>query len=244
MSATNINLLQLPYTMPGKLYGVGVGPGDPELLTLRALRVLEEVDTLIAPDSGRHGIALEIVRKATRREHRVLRLSFPMTKEREVLEEAWRRATEQVYRALSRGDAAFITLGDPMFYSTFSYVLEGIRERYPEVEVEVVPGVSSLSACAASLGVPLVSGGERLAVVPAAYGIEELESLARSFDTVVLMKVSRRFDEIAEKIARAGLEHKATVAVRCGSRGFTSGSLREVGEVEYLSMIILRGLRE
>jgi len=221
-----------------------VGPGDPELVTLKAMRVLDSVDVLIAPDSGRHGIALDIVRQVSSRRHRVLRLSFPMTKKREVLEEAWRNACDRVYEVLSRGDAAFVTLGDPLFYSTFIYVMQGLMEHHPDVEIEVVPGVTSLTACAAGLRQPLVKGGEKLAVVPAAYGIEELESLAEKFETVVLMKVSRRYSEIARRIEEAGLGEHAVVAVRCGSSGFAYGGLRDFsGEVDYLSMIILRGLR-
>ena len=211
-----------------KVYFVGAGPGDPELLTVRARKLLEAADVVVYAGSL---VSEEVVRLARGAE---VYNSFGMK-----LEELVHLMAENARRGRL---VVRLHSGDPSIYGALA---EQARElRRLGIEVEVVPGVSSLSACAASLGVPLVSGGERLAVVPAAYGVEELESLVRSFDTVVLMKVSRRFEEIAEKIARAGLEHKATVAVRCGSRGFTSGSLREVGEVEYLSMIILRGLRE
>ncbi|NOZ58264.1 MAG: precorrin-2 C(20)-methyltransferase [Euryarchaeota archaeon] len=232
--------------MTGKLYGVGVGPGDPELLTLKARRVLESVDVLCAPDSGRAGKALEIVRRAVKREFRLLRPRFPMTRRREVLERAWREASEAIYAELERGeDVAFVTLGDPTFYSTFAYVMQRLRAAHPEVEVEIVPGVTSLSACAASLGEPLVSGGERLAVVPAAYGLERLEQLAENFDTIVLMKVSRSFDAIAERIERLGLSERAVFAARCGSDAFFSSDLASLRrkEVDYLSMILIRGLR-
>ncbi len=232
--------------MTGKLYGVGVGPGDPELMTIKARRVLESVDVVCAPDSGREGRALEIVKKAVDRDFNVLRPHFPMTKKREVLEKAWGEAAEAIYSELKKDkDVAFVTLGDPTFYSTFAYVMERIKAAHPEVEIEVVPGVTSVTACAASLGIPLVSGGESLAVVPAAYGIDNLELLAQNFDTVVLMKVSRSFDAIAERIERAGLSGRAVFVARCGSEAFFSSDLESLKgrEVDYLSMILLRGLR-
>lgn len=232
--------------MAGKLYGVGVGPGDPELMTIKARRVLERVGAVCAPDSGRGGRALEIVKKAVKRDFRVLRPHFPMTKKREILEKAWQEASDAIYAELAKGeDVAFVTIGDPVFYSTFAYVMERIKAAHPEVEVEVVPGVTSLTACAANLGVALVSGGERLAVVPAAYGLENLELLAENFDTLVLMKVSRSFDAIAERIARAGLSENAVFVAQCGSRAFFSSDLESLKgrEVDYLSMILLRGLR-
>ncbi len=232
--------------MTGRLYGVGVGPGDPELMTLKARNVLERVSVLCAPDSGRGGKALEIVKKAVDREFKVLRPHFPMTKKREVLEKAWQRASEAIYEELQKGeDVAFVTIGDPTFYSTFAYVMERIKAAHPEVEIEVVPGVTSVTACAANLGIPLVSGGESLAVVPAAYGIDNLELLAQNFDTVVLMKVSRSFDSIAEKIESAGLGEKAVFVARCGSEAFFSSDLESLKgrKVDYLSMILLRGLR-
>jgi precorrin-2/cobalt-factor-2 C20-methyltransferase len=233
--------------MTGKLYGVGVGPGDPELMTIKAKNVLERVNVLCAPDSGRGGKALEIVKKAVDREFKVLRPHFPMTKKREVLEKAWQEASEAIYKELQKGeDVAFVTIGDPTFYSTFAYVMERIKAAHPEVEIEVVPGITSITACAANLGVALVSGSERLAVVPAAYGLENLELLAQNFDTLVLMKVSRSFDAIAEKISRAGLSSNAVFVAQCGSEAFFSSDLESLKgkEVDYLSMILLRGLRK
>ncbi len=232
--------------MTGKLYGVGVGPGDPELMTLKAVKVLKRVSVLCAPDSGRESRALEVVRRAVKREFRLLRPHFPMTKKREVLEKAWQRASEAIYRELRKGeDVAFVTIGDPTFYSTFTYVMERIKSAHPEVEIEVVPGVTSVTACAANLGIPLVSGGESLAVVPAAYGTDNLELLARNFDTVVLMKVSRSFDSILERLRQTGLDKRAVFAAKCGTPAFTSGEPQSLRgrKVDYLSMILLRRLR-
>ncbi len=225
-----------------KLYGIGVGPGDPELMTLKAVKVLEKVDTLFAPNSGAGaGIALDIVKKAVDKDFNVVELYFPMTKDKKRLEEHWDRASKVVEDALKEsGEGAFITIGDPLFYSTFSYLM--MRVVRQGIEVEIIPGVTSISACSASSRIPLVAGNEKLAVIPAAYGLKNLEHIAEEFDTVVLMKVSRSYTKIVNKIKELGLEDRAIFVSRCGSSAFRAEKLDDMLEedIDYLSMIIIR----
>ena len=141
----------------GCLYGVGVGPGDPELLTRKALRILQQVPVICTPQSetSNESYALEIVSEfLDRAKQEILRLTFP-TDDAEGAAGVWRRGAEIIAEKLLAGqDVAFITEGDPMLYSTFAYVLEGITSAHPSISVEIVPGVSSVMAAAASAAIP------------------------------------------------------------------------------------------
>ena len=154
----------------GRLYGVGVGPGDPELLTLKAHRILQQVPIICVPqaETSTESYALSIVQDILDLDNQeILRISFP-TDDEEGAGDVWRSAAETIFERLKSGtNVAFITEGDPMLYSTFSYVLESIRANHPETPVEIVPGVSSVMAAAASALAPLVTHGQRLAILPA-----------------------------------------------------------------------------
>ena len=178
----------------GIFYGVGVGPGDPELLTLKALRILQQVPVLCVPKSREEGesYAMGIVSHLVdSRQQRVIELLFPMTKDRMRLAEYWNRSLGQIIDPLRKGeDVAFVTEGDPTIYSTFQHLYRLIKDRHPEIPTEIVPGISSINGSAAAAGLPLVDGAERLAVLPATYEGERLEEVLRQFDTVVLLKVT------------------------------------------------------
>lgn len=229
------------------LYGVGVGPGDAELVTEKALRVLNSVDIIVAPKSkgARESIALSVVKGKLGKEVRIVELEFPMTKDPGVLERAWEDAVESIHELVADGnDVAFPTIGDPLFYSTFIHVMKGMQRRHPEVEVRAIPGVTSLSACAVDLGAPLGEGNERIAILPATYGLSDIREIAGIVDTIVLMKVSRHYEEIVEELEGAGLKDKSVLVTRCGTEEYSSSPLDATpgGEVDYFSMIIIRGV--
>ncbi len=146
----------------GTLYGIGVGPGDPELITLKALKVLQRVPHIFASCSPKntYSLALDIVRchlNGAGIEH----LPFPMTKDPEVLQEAWEGNARRVLEVLDTGsDAAFVTLGDPLTYSTFGYLLKTLKRLRPSVRVVTIPGITSYSAAAALTHIPLAEGEE------------------------------------------------------------------------------------
>lgn len=227
----------------GKFYGVGVGPGDPKLLTLKAKEVLEEVDAVFVPISkeGRRCIALETVEPFIR-DKETIDLLFPMHKDSKTLRPYWEKAGSEICRKLKEGkDAAFITIGDPTFYSTYTCVMEIIEKECPDIEIETVPGVPSFLACSAELNLPLVERDEKLAVLPAEYGLEKLEGLAEIFDTLVLMKVSRSFKDIAERLEELGLKDNAILVTKCGTSDFLSLTLSDAEEkVDFQSMIIIK----
>ena len=233
-------------TGPGRLYGVGVGPGDPELLTLKAQRVLAQVPIVCVPQSetSQESFAYTIARQFidTNRQ-RVLRITFP-TDDAEGAAQVWRSAAEQLAQELLQGqDVAFITEGDPMLYSTFSYVLESIRADHPEIPVEIVPGVSSVMAAAARAGIPLVTHGQRLAILPAVYGIDDLREAIANYDTIVLMKVNKVLLDALVNLERLGLAGKAVYVRRATTeQEQVVTDLQQLSEkdLDYFSLLIIR----
>ena len=229
------------------LYAVGVGPGDPELLTRKAERILRSVDIICAPTGAAEAgsYALSIVEEfLDRSRQEVLVQLFPMQKDQQGLGPFWEEAADQVAKLVAQGkDVAFITIGDPFLYSTYLYIHRILQAKYPEVAIEVIPGVSSILASSAASGIPLGLGGERIAILPAVYENDELKRTLEGFDTVVLMKVSRVFDRVYAVLKELGREKVGVFVRRVGSLEeevrFDLESL--VGkELDYLSMLIVR----
>ena len=233
-------------TRYGCLYGVGVGPGDPELVTLKAMRVLQEVPIICVPqaETSQDSYALEIVRAYLDQDKQeILRLTFP-TDDAEAAGEVWRGAADQIGERLSRSqDVAFITEGDPMLYSTFSYVLDAVCQHYPDARIEIVPGVSSVMAAAASSGVPLVTHGQRLAILPAVYGIDDLSEAIANYDTIVLMKVNRTLLQALANLEQLGLAGKGIYVRRASTaREEVVRDLSTLSEedLDYFSLLIIK----
>jgi precorrin-2/cobalt-factor-2 C20-methyltransferase len=198
----------------GTLYGVGVGPGASDLLTLRALRILESADVLALPRSSDYGasVAWSIVSPLLkeRAAQERLKLTFPMSKEAEVVRPRVHAAVDAIGERLLLGrSVAFLTEGDPSVFSTFGYVREEALRRWPELSVQVVPGVTSITSVAMVGGVPLADGHERVAIIPATYGVGDLVDLLQRFDTVVLMKLGGELPAILEALERTGLTERA-----------------------------------
>jgi precorrin-2/cobalt-factor-2 C20-methyltransferase len=171
---------------PGTFYGVGVGPGDPELITRKAERILRAVDTIYFPSSSRShsSFVRRIVAPLELPEHKFRPVVLCMDRKRGPAQETYRQTAMAIYQDLLQGrSAAWITEGDPTFYSTFLYLYAELR-RAADVTIEIVPGVTSVSAAAARAGLPLANLDESTAVVPAAYGVEHLPALLHEFATV------------------------------------------------------------
>lgn len=198
----------------GKLYGVGVGPGDPELLTLKAVRILRGADVIAVPDKGRgEQTALRIV-KAYVEGKPLLYCGAPMVRERAALDNAHDAAAASIRALLDEGKTvAYITLGDPSIYSTYAYIHRRVKDN--GYDAEFVPGVPSFCAAAAKLGVSLCEGRERLLVVPAGR-----DGGCLDFDAnLVLMKAGKGLDGLREKLDAHGLLDGASAVARCGMDG-------------------------
>ncbi len=230
-----------------RLYAVGVGPGDPELLTRKAERILRAVPVICAPVAGAGDTshALSIIEPfLDRARQQIIVQVFPMKKDQEGLDEFWEEAASTVLSHVRQGkDVAFITIGDPFLYSTFLYLYRIFRERYPDIPIEVVPGVSSITAAAVACGVPLAMASERIAVLPATFEEEKLRQTLLDFDTVVLMKVNRVFDRMYTILKELGLEDRCAFVSRAGTDGEKVVHDLEslVGrKLDYLSLLIVK----
>jgi len=231
----------------GTFYGVGVGPGDPELMTMKAVAVLKASPVLAVPRSSDKGTsrALDIIRGVVDVSGKeLLELPLPMTKDKAVLEESRLQAAGLVARRLEEGkDVAFITLGDPLFFSTFSYLVPFVRACLPGCSIKSVPGVTSFSAAASLLALPLAETDERVIVVPAAYELDKVRAALESAETIVLMKVNKAIDALTELIEEAGLIEKAVFVARAGwpeEEVVTDLRLLKGTKPDYFSMIIIR----
>ncbi len=239
--------------MTGKLYCLGVGPGDPELLTLKAVRILECVPCICVPKGKEEGesLALSIVRKALNLDSKeIIEAYFPMRKTRSEVEIAncldtkWNETVESILMKLKQGmDVAFITIGDPAIYSTFFYLYDRLLEMSPDINIEIIPGVSSITAAASRAKMALGLADERIAILPANY-MNDLDETLEMFDTVVLMKVNKVFDSIRKILESKQLLDKAVYISRAGmddERIFKD--IRDVGEgdLNYFSMVVVKG---
>jgi precorrin-2/cobalt-factor-2 C20-methyltransferase len=228
----------------GTLYALGLGPGDPELITLKALRILRRAPTLLVPvrRATDPGYAWRIAEPHLEPgAQRVLRLPFPQGMGDPELDEQWERHCAPILEALAAGDAAFLTEGDPLLYSTFIQVAARLRGLAPGLAIEVVPGVSSITAAAAVAGQPLVARGGRLAVLPAVYSPDDLRRTLRDFETVVLLKVNRVLDRIVPLLEELGLADSALLVERVGrpEQRLVRGLRAFAGPVDYFSLIIV-----
>ncbi len=206
--------------MTGVLYGIGVGPGDPELLTLKAARLLRQAPVVAVPKRcGGRSYAFSIVANLIdERRQEVLDLPFAMNKDEAAMLPQRREAARLVLDRLRTGrDVAFLTEGDPFFYSTFVHLFETVTTEAPEVKIEIVPGVNSVNASAIAARVPLAVGEERVAILPATYEGGKLRKALREFDTVVLVKVNSVLDEVIDLLGALGLKDRALLVEKCGS---------------------------
>jgi len=203
----------------GKLYGVGAGPGASDLMTLRAADIVRRVPVLALPRSSDYGAsqAWQIIKSVvgTRPEQERLFLTFPMRKEPERLRPAWHKACTEIGARLERGqDVAFVTEGDPSLFSTFIYLQKAAPRLWPDVQVEVVPGVSSVMAVPAVTGIPLADGQERIAILPGTAGLPDLADVLDRFDTIVLMKIGPELPRIVHLLEQRGLLERAVYVSR------------------------------
>ncbi|MDJ0701670.1 MAG: precorrin-2 C(20)-methyltransferase [Leptolyngbyaceae cyanobacterium MO_188.B28] len=183
----------------GTLYGVGVGPGDPELITIKALRLLKSAPVVAFPAGvqGRKGRAQDIISPWLNPDQVQLALKFPYTEDRQILTEAWKVASEEVWLHLQKGrDVVFASEGDVSFYSTFTYLAQTLQQLHPEASIQATPGVCSPLAAAAVLGIPLTIQAQRLAILPALQSVAHLETALSWADVVVLLKVSSVYPQV------------------------------------------------
>lgn len=229
------------------IYAVGVGPGDPELLTRKAERILRRADVILAPvsDPCEASVALETIREfLDQSRQEIIVHQFPMTSDKARLTTAWQKAAALIaVRAEAGRDVAFVTIGDPLFYSTFIYLQRILQDICPNIPIEIVPGISSINASAARAGVPLAEADEKMAVIPATAGVDKIAEALAKFETVVLLKVKPAFGDVLELIRQTGRERSTVFVERVGSD--RQKVLTDFAEIaahapDYLSLMIIR----
>lgn len=225
--------------MSGKLYGVGVGPGDPELLTLKAIRIIKEADVLAVPGKQKEGsTAYGIVKQAIHEmdAKEMIGIPMPMTKEEVCLKESHRKGAEEIIRYLEMGKTvAFLTLGDPTIYSTYIYLHKRIVES--GYEAEIINGIPSFCAAAAKLNQGLVEKSQLLHVIPSSYDIKDAIALS---GTKVFMKSGKNINTVIEYLKTKGCQ--AAMVENCGLENENIySSLNEIKyDAGYYSLIIVK----
>lgn len=208
-----------------RLSVVGLGPGDPELITLKGLRRIQTAQAIFLPRSRERGqsIARQIADdylETTRQQ--IVELPLVMARDPVQMMDGWESAADVMAREIpTGGDAAYLILGDPSLYGTFSYLAEPLRLRRPDLLIEYVPGVTSYSAAAAAAGIPLALGDQRVAILPAAYEDDPQAALGllSYFDTLVLLKAGSTLPALQVALTEAGLAEQVIVAERVGFAG-------------------------
>ena len=231
--------------MAGKLYIIGAGPGDPGLLTARAIELLQKARRVFIPVSGqgRESMALDIIQEHIAAEASVTELVFPMSNDHQIMEEAYRKNYLMVNSVLRTGkDAVLVTIGDPSTYSTAWQVLRLLQQHAPEAICEVVPGITSYAAAAARAGIQLTQGQESLAVVSSYSDARKLGAIIDCADTIVFLKTYRQREMILELLRSKGLLDRCVYISRCGL--LNEAIIRDFSllpkEADYFSMIILK----
>lgn len=233
-----------------RLTGVGVGPGDPELVTVKAVRVLREADLVVVPvmDADEQGRAEATVRAHVDHD-RLTRLVFALDDRggaTDARRQAWEDAADAVADHLraTGGTVAFATIGDPHVYSTFTYLADAVRERLPEVEVDTVPGITAMQDLASRSGTVLCEGTESLALLPLTAGLEAFEEALTHFDSVVAYKGGRHVARLRDVLDRHGRLDDAVFGSALGLPGQQVGPLADApAEAAYLSTVIVPARR-
>lgn len=227
----------------GTLYGIGVGPGSPELLTLRAVEVLCGVDIILAAASPRneHSLALSIAAPHLPAGVQTLRLDFPMTRDKAELHKAWQNNARLVAGQLASGkSAAFLTLGDPLIYSTFGYLMQTLNREYPDMPVQVIPGITSFQEAAAKSRTILCEGDENLLIIAGINSPERLDQALAASDSAVILKVYKNSGAIYNALTRGGKNGETVFAARLGLDGelLLSGLDQAPEKPHYLSLLL------
>lgn len=225
-----------------KFYGIGTGPGDPSLVTIKAVETLKKIDILVTPEAkeGGKSLALSIVQDYIPESVEIIQRHFPMNFNDAEKEVAWQNIAEEIIEIVKSGkNVGFVTLGDPMIYSTYVYILERLQN---EIEVATIPGISSFSNIASSQNRPLVMDREALVVLPCTADEEHIDFTLKHYNCIVLMKVYKNFKEIIEKLTAFGLaEHAVLVSNSSLNEETVYTDIRNVTkeQISYFSTILV-----
>ena len=230
--------------MTGTFYGIGVGPGDPDLLTMKAIKAIEKADVLIAPKTEKKdgSVALSIAKPYLKKDIEIVYQVFPMVVNFETTD-AWQKNKEEILALLEAGkNVVFLTLGDPMFYSTYIYVYR-LLAKEKDVKIETIPGVPAFCAIGSKLGYPLVEGNDIISIIPATADEKLIDKALSVSNNVVMMKVYKNYPEMVDVLTKNDMEKNAVLVSRCGlpdEEVITDLEAHKDEKLNYLSTILTR----
>ena len=231
-------------TAQGTFYGIGVGPGDPELLTVKAINALKKIDVLIAPKTEKKSdsVALSIAQPYLKPNVEIIYQTFPMVKDFAEETETFEANKEEILNELRGGkNVGFATLGDPMFFSTYIYIFRLLKPS--GVKIITIPGVPAFLAIAAQIGRPLAYGNDILTIIPATAELDAIKNFLDKADATVLMKVYKNFPEVVDELKAHGMIDEAVLVSRCGlddEKIITDVAAHKDEHLNYLSTILTR----
>jgi len=200
-----------------ELLCVGCGPGDPELLTVKAVKAIQGADLLMCPTSkeGKPSMAFSIVEKLIDDAHsKTVNLVFPMVKDKKILEDTWQKNAKIIADAVLSGkNVVYLTVGDPYLYSTWIYLHKELENKFPEINIKVIPGIVSIFTFASKVGISIAEGSEKLAIIPSCYDLSQVKELAKNCETMVFLKDGRFFQKILNLLKEAGFPSTSIFAV-------------------------------
>ena len=205
------------FFMP-ELICVGCGPGDPELLTVKAVKSIKNADVIMCPTSkeGKPSMALSVVSSivAEANKQEIVNLVFPMTKDKEILENTWKKNARILADSVISGKkVVYLTVGDPYLYSTWIYLHREITKEHPEIKITVIPGIVSMFTFASKVGISLAEGAEKMAVIPSCYDLSRVKEIAKNCDTMVFLKDGHYFDQVIKLLREAGFSENSVFAI-------------------------------
>lgn len=197
---------------------VGCGPGDPELLTVKAVKAIQNADVIMCPTSkeGKDSIAYSIVSSLVNasKKPEVVNLVFPMVKDKDILENTWEKNAQIIAEAVRKDkNVVYLTVGDPSLYSTWIYVNRELKTKYPDIKITIVPGIVSMFAFASKVGISIAEGDETMAVIPACYDLTRVKETAKNCDTMIFLKDGRYFDQVISLLKEAGFPNTSLFAI-------------------------------
>ncbi len=200
-----------------ELICVGCGPGDPELLTVKAVNAIKDAEVIMCPTSkeGKPSMALSVISSLIdESQKQIVNLVFPMTKDKEKLSITWENNAKILAEmVLSGKKVIYLTIGDPYLYSTWIYLNRELETKYPQIKVKVIPGIVSMFTFASKVGISLAEGAEKMAVIPSCYDLSQVKELAKNCDTMIFLKDGRYFDQVIELLREAGFSDNSIFAI-------------------------------
>jgi len=200
-----------------KLSCIGCGPGDPDLLTVKAVEIIRNADAIFTPTSkeGKPSIALSIARKyIDESSTSITNLIFPMIKDKDSLRLQWKINSRIIADAVHSGkNSVYLTVGDPSLYSTWNYIHKELKENFGDIEIEIIPGVPSFFAFAAQAKMSLVEGDQTLGIVPACYDLDKIRHTVASCDSIIFLKDGRYFDSVIEILSETGFSDNSIITI-------------------------------